>query len=283
VRAGSPRRRGTAAAMRTPASACSASVSPEPQHRLYLIGDRGTVGRASTGPLAAVRAAGVAKRIRVWSATELLGMAEPTRFVDSAFTHLSETLQKLVTVTDISDEKTFYGELERALGSAQRRIWMWSPWISTRARQVVPLIAAAVGRGVDVRVFLRPDEDRNMAKDWAQRQLPALHSSGATVIRSDHEHRKIVVIDEQTVLFGSLNALSNSMGSNTRESMLTLQGGEFAQRLLAELRVRELGTPHLCARCGGACEVRRAGGKQTAWSWYCTSCKQAEQVPEPGR
>ncbi|HEY0807537.1 MAG TPA: AAA domain-containing protein, partial [Pseudonocardiaceae bacterium] len=208
------------------------------QHRLYLIGDKGAVASASTGPLAAVREAGRDKRIRVWSAAELLGMAEPKQYVESAFTHLSETLRKLVTVTDITDEKTFYAELERVLGSARRRVWMWSPWISTRAEQVVPLIAAAVARGVDVGVFLRPDEDRNMAKDWAQRQIPALRASGATVIRSDHEHRKIVVIDERTVLFGSLNPMSNSKSSNTRESMLTLEGGEFAQRLLAELRVR---------------------------------------------
>jgi hypothetical protein len=77
-------------------------------------------------------------------------------------------------------------------------------------------------------VFIRPDEDRNVAKNWAQRKLPGLRDSGATIIRPDHEYRKIVVIDERVVLFGSLNALSNSQASNTRESMLSLEGGEFA-------------------------------------------------------
>lgn len=253
------------------------------RHRLYLVGDIGAVRRAARGPLAAVRRAGREDRIRVWSGAELLGIAAPPRFVDSAFTQVSETLRQLVSVTDVTDEKTFYAELARALRAANRRIWMWSPWISTRAEQVVPLIADAVARGVRVGVFLRPDDDRNMAKDWAQRQLPALLGSGATVIRSDHEHRKIVVIDELTVLFGSLNALSNSGNSSTRESMLTLTGGEFAHRLLDELRVRELGTPHPCAGCGQVCQVKRAGGRSTGWSWFCASCRRREPVPEPAR
>jgi hypothetical protein len=250
------------------------------QHRLYLIGDRAAVGQAARGPLSAVREAGRREQIQVWSGAALLGIAESPQFVDSAFTQVSEMLRNLVTVTDISDEKTFYVELERALSSANRRVWMWSPWISTRAEQVIPLIAAAVSRGVDVCVFLRPDDDRNMTRDWAQRQLPALYASGATVIRSDHEHRKIVVIDEQTVLFGSLNTLSNSKGSNTRESMLTLKGSEFAHRLLEELRVRELGTPHPCVHCANICQIKREGGKRTTWSWYCGSCQRSEAVPE---
>jgi phosphatidylserine/phosphatidylglycerophosphate/cardiolipin synthase-like enzyme len=160
---------------------------------------------------------------------------------------------------------------------------MWSPWISNRAEQVVPLIADATARGVDVRVFLRPDDDRNMAKIWAQRQLPALLASGATVIRSDHEHRKIVVIDDETVLFGSLNPLSNSLSGNTRESMFTMTGREFAGRLLDELRVRDIGTVHHCARCNQPCEVTRPTGRSTAWHWRCAACRTREPVPDPVR
>ncbi|GLY70269.1 AAA domain-containing protein [Amycolatopsis taiwanensis] len=254
------------------------------QHRLYLIADLGAVQRAAHGPLAALTAARRRGRVRLWSAAALLGMEEPLpQFVDNAFTEVSEMLRQLVTASDISDEKTFYIELEGRLRSATRQVWMWSPWISTRAKQVVPLIAGTVARGVDVRVFIRPDEDRNMAKGWAQDELPALHASGATVIRSHHEHRKIVVIDEEVVLFGSLNALSSSTKNVTRESMLTLEGSEFAHRLLEELRVRDLGTLHLCERCGKPCEVRRASGRSTAWSWYCTACRKHEPVPEPSQ
>lgn len=255
------------------------------QHRLYLVGNWSAVRTAARGPLTAVRRASQRELIQKWSGAALLGMPEPSpqHHASSVFSEVSEKLRQLVTVSDITDEKTFHAELERALGSANRRIWMWSPWISTRAGQVIPLISAAASRGVDVHVFLRPDEDRNMAREWAQRWLPELDASGATVIRSDHEHRKIVVLDEQTVLFGSLNVLSSSLHGNTRESMLTLRGGEFARRLLEELRVRELGTPHPCSRCAQFCQVRRASGKRNSWSWYCTSCRTHEAVPEPVR
>lgn len=251
------------------------------QHRLYLISDLGAVSKAAHGPLAALTQARRRGQVHLWSAAALLGLAEPKpEFVNSAFTQVSDMLRQLVTVTDISDEKTFYAELQQQLRSATHRVWMWSPWISTRARQVVPLIAETIARGVDVRVFIRPDTDRNMAKDWAQRELPALFASGATVIRSDHEHRKIVVIDERIVLFGSLNPLSNSLASNTREIMLTLVGSEFAHRLLDELHAQDLGTVHSCSQCGRPCEVKRAGGKSTSWSWYCTSCRHYDPVPE---
>jgi phosphatidylserine/phosphatidylglycerophosphate/cardiolipin synthase-like enzyme len=255
------------------------------QHHLYLIADLDVMKTAAHGPLAALTEAIRRKRVRVWSAAALLGMEEPRpQFVDGVFTEVSEMLRQWVTVTDISDEKTFYAEFERRLSEAARQVWMWSPWISKRAKQVVPLISDTVARGVDVRVFIRPDEDRNMAKNWAQRELPALRNSGATIIRSDHEHRKIVVIDERIVLFGSLNALSNSQTSNTRESMLTLEGGKFAHRLLDELQARDLGTVHPCAQCRKPCEVRRATGRSTEWSWHCVPCrKKYAPIPKLSR
>jgi phosphatidylserine/phosphatidylglycerophosphate/cardiolipin synthase-like enzyme len=176
-----------------------------------------------------------------------------------------------VTVTDIHDEHTFGHALEQRLSTARRSIWMWSPWIANRARVVVPMIAAAVRRNVSVTVFLRPDDDRNMGKEWAQRRLPDLFASGATVIRSDQEHRKIVVIDDELVLIGSLNSLSNTPGT-TREIMITMEGRAFADRLLTELRVAEIGAPRACAVCGRTMDVRRGKGRTAHLFWHCRSC-----------
>lgn len=251
------------------------------KQRLYLIADRRALRTATQGPLAALTEARRRGHVRLWSGAALLGLAEPEpQQSDIAYAEVSEMLKQLVTATDINDEKTFYSELERRLRAATRRVWMWSPWISTRARHVVPLIQQTVDRGVDVRVFLRPDDDHNMAKDWAQRELPGLYESGATVIRSQHEHRKIVVIDERIVLLGSLNVLSSSVRNTTREQMVTLEGHEFAQRMLAYLRARDFGTPLPCGRCSRQCELRRASGKAQAWFWYCASCRRREPVPE---
>jgi phosphatidylserine/phosphatidylglycerophosphate/cardiolipin synthase-like enzyme len=126
---------------------------------------------------------------------------------------------------------------------------MWSPWIANRARQVVPLTRAAADRGVQVTVFLRPDDDRNMGTEWAQRRLPELYGSGAVLIRSDHEHRKLVIIDDERVLIGSANVLSNTP-ETTREVMIVMEGRAFAERMRSELRVDEIGRPRACPGCG---------------------------------
>jgi hypothetical protein len=241
--------------------------------RLYLLVDGTAVRTAGAGPLRELRRALERGDVQEWSAAALLGMAEaPPGPVESAFAEATQFLQQLVSVTDIHDERTFVAELERHLGAARQSIWMWSPWVANRAAQVIPSIRAAVQRGVDVRVFIRPDTDRNMATPAAQRRLPDLFGSGATIIRSDHEHRKIVVIDRQTVLLGSVNALSNTPGT-TRETMITMSGQAFAGRLLTELRAQELGKPRPCTGCGETMEVRRSGGKAAELFWQCRPCR----------
>lgn len=237
--------------------------------RLYVLVDEGAVHTASAGPLRSLRTAMERGEVQRWSAAALLGLDDPpVETVDETFTEVSRLLQQLVTVTDVHDEHSFGSELERHLIGARRSVWMWSPWIANQSQVVVPLIAGAVRRGVDVRVFIRPDDDRNMRRDWAQQQLPDLYASGATVIRSDHEHRKIVVIDGEVVLLGSLNALSNNPGT-TRETMITMEGRAFAARLLEELRVEEIGTPRSCDVCQEDMEIRRKGGRTPDLFWRC--------------
>ncbi|OLT21949.1 hypothetical protein BJF78_33605 [Pseudonocardia sp. CNS-139] len=242
------------------------------RNRLYVVADWPGVAGATAGPLRALRAAVERGEVRRWSAAALLGRGEPQpEPPDATFVEVARLLQRTVTVTDVNDEHTFVEELERRLGEARHTVWMWSPWIANRARQVVPLITAAVERGVHVTVFLRPDEDRNMAKEWAQRRLPELHDSGATVIRSDHEHRKLVIVDDERVLIGSANVLSNTPGS-TREIMITMEGRAFAERMRTELRVDELGRLRACPSCGSAMEVRRGRSRRTDPFWYCRPC-----------
>lgn len=240
--------------------------------RLYVVVDWEGVRSAPAGPFRALRAAVERGEVRRWSAAALLGRAEPpTEPADSTFVEVARLLERTVTVTDIHDERSFVAELERQLGGARAAVWMWSPWIANRARQVVPLIKAAVDRGVQVTVFIRPDEDRNMSTEWAQRRLPELRDSGATVIRSDHEHRKLVIIDAERVLIGSANVLSHSPGS-TREIMVTMEGRGFAGRLIAELRVDEIARPRACPACSRHMELRRSGGRRCGLFWHCRPC-----------
>jgi hypothetical protein len=248
------------------------------RHRLYLLVDRSAVRMATAGPLWALREAVDRGDVRIWSAAALLGLDDPPpNHLDPVFDEVAELLRGTVVVRRVDDEVSFGAELERHLDAARTSVWMWSPWVFNRAAVVVPLIERAVQRGVSVRVFIRPDSDRNMASPRAQAQLPALYSSGATVIRSDHEHRKIVVVDRRVVLYGSLNVLSNNPGS-TRESMLTLEGRAFAERLLVELEAETFGTPKPCTGCGTVMEVR-GGGKLRRFRWECRSCKIRVDAP----
>jgi ribosomal protein L37AE/L43A len=81
----------------------------------------------------------------------------------------------------------------------------------------------------------------------------------ATVIRSDHEHGQLAVVDEQVVLLGD------------RETVITMVGREFARRLLAELQAEWIGEPRECSRCGETMEVRRGGTADV--QWQCPSCR----------
>jgi hypothetical protein len=69
-------------------------------------------------------------------------------------------------------------------------------------------------------------------------------------------HQKIVIIDEKTVLLGSLNVLSQS---RTREVMLVMHGAYFARKLLEDERAADFSAPPRCAACRGTkIDLRRS-------------------------
>jgi hypothetical protein len=155
---------------------------------------------------------------------------------DATFTEVSSVLQQQVTVNGLG--------LERRIAAAQRSVWMWTPW----SADVVPLLRTAAGRGVRVRVFARPDE----------------HIPLASVIRSDHGHGQLAVVDEQVVLLGC------------GTTAVTVGGREFAGRLLAELQAEWIGEPRACSRCGETMEVWRGGTADV--QWQCPNCR--VRIPE---
>lgn len=78
-------------------------------------------------------------------------------------------------------------------------------------------------------------------------------------------HQKIVVIDEQIVMIGSINALSQGW---TREVMLTARGGCFARRILEQEHAEVFADPPDCPKCGkGDIEIRRR--TMDTWYWRC--------------
>jgi hypothetical protein len=122
----------------------------------------------------------------------------------------------------------------------------WMP-CGSPVRGILPLMHEAAECGVHVTVFIRDDTDQCLIADL----LAVVH----TVIPVNVMHQKIVVIDERTVMIGSLNALSQSW---PRMIMVTIRGGYFARKLLEHERTELFTRPPKCARCDGtSIELRR--------------------------
>lgn len=85
------------------------------------------------------------------------------------------------------------------------------------------------------------------------------------VVRMHAMHQKIVVVDERTVMIGSLNALSQSW---TREVMITMNGSHFARKILEQEHADEFSRPPACPACHrDDVEIRR--GRPGQWYWRC--------------
>lgn len=243
------------------------------QTRLYVIGSWERIEAAKDGTVfthlaALVNTHGV-RRLR---ANHLITPPqENERELGGFGAALADVLARHVEVTGIDDELTFFSTFEDEIRKARASLWLWAPWVAKRVRGILPLLRDAAERGVRVTVFLRDDTDQLQARPANQSLIADLRAVVHTVIPVNVMHQKIAVIDEQTVMIGSLNTLSQSW---TREVMLTMRGAHFARKLLEHEHAELFTRPPKCARCGGtSIELRRR--KNSTWFWRCydTVCK----------
>jgi hypothetical protein len=240
------------------------------QTRLYLIASRRRIDAAAAGtPLAYVAWLLRERRARMVSGACLV---TPTVFDAGARyglgvfgNELADVLAEHVRISDISDERRFYDTFAECLASAERSIWLWAPWTTSRVTSLLPVLADAVARDVVVRLFVRDPSDDLQGRSSSQAYLAQLRAVLPTVVEVHDMHQKIVVIDERLVLLGSLNALSQR---TTREVMLTLHGEHFARKLLEHEHAAAFAAPPRCGACHGtAIQLRRT--KQKGWHWRC--------------
>jgi hypothetical protein len=241
--------------------------------RLYVIGSWERIrsageGRAFTHLAALVGAAGV-RRLR---ASHLITPPHETaRDLGGFGTALADVLARHVEVTGIDDETTFFSAFEDEIRRARTSIWLWAPWVASRVRGILPLLHEATARGVRVTVFVRDDTDRIQARPESRSLIADLRTVVHTVVPVNVMHQKIAVIDERTVMIGSLNSLSQSW---TREVMVTMRGGHFARKLLEHEHAELFTRPPKCGRCGGASiELRRRTNGTWFWRCYDAVCK----------
>ncbi|GAA3577558.1 hypothetical protein GCM10022222_72810 [Amycolatopsis ultiminotia] len=244
---------------------------------LYLIGSWTMATQAEDGPLAVVRELVEARTIRRVRGPVVLGLGDevtdrraPLR-TSPVEDEIRQRLRGLVRVEHIHDEIDFDRVLRDRLDTASESVWMWAPWIGVAGRDVLPKIAGLVARQVPVTVFARDDDAIRSAED-KQARLAALRATGATVVQAEVEHRKIIVVDDNLVLVGSMNPLSHTSG---REVMLELRGRQFATHFLKALRARDFARVPHCEPCDRSYTLCRHQGKKRSrgpWYWQCKGC-----------
>ncbi|UCM87229.1 AAA domain-containing protein [Streptomyces marincola] len=235
------------------------------QTRLYVVGSRWRVDNARpTGALGQLRELIRERRVRTVPASRLVAPADaPGPELGPFGSRLADVLERHVEVATVDDELSFFDTLSARIAEARASLWIWSPWTANRLVTLLPVLAEAVGRGVRVTVFVRDPSDHQQGKrtDLVRR----LRSVVDTVVPVHDMHQKIVVIDERTVLLGSLNALSQS---RSREIMLTIRGAHFARKILAHEHAETFAVPPRCGVCGGD-EVDLRRRKRGDWYWRC--------------
>ena len=242
------------------------------QHRLYVIASRERVERAKPGT--AFGHLGTLlrdKQVRSLSATRLITPTtwEPANLGPEG-ARLAEVLARHVTITDVNDERSFYDQFAVLISQAQNSIWLWSAWVASRVRTILPLLREAVDRGVRVTVFVRDPSDSLQQKKHFTEALASLRTVVPNVVEVHVTHEKVVVIDDHTVMLGSLNALSQH---RSREVMITMRGHYWARKLLTELHAEEFSKPPRCGACKGPqVDLRRASDLNWFWRCYNPAC-----------
>ncbi|NMO57865.1 phospholipase [Actinoplanes sp. TBRC 11911] len=246
------------------------------QHRLYLIGSlRRIEAAAADTPFGHLAELVRQKQARVIRANRLVTPTntpeDDLAYLAGSFTgELAELLAQHVRVEDIHDERTFYDVFADHIASARQSIWLWAPWTTTRVRSVLPLLHAAVDRGVRITLFVRDPGDKVQREPEHQGFLADLRAVLHTVVEVNVMHQKIVVIDEHTTLLGSLNVLSQRW---TREVMVVMRGAHFARKLLEHEHATVFSRRPPCGVCGSPkVDLRRRSNGNWYWRCYADTC-----------
>jgi hypothetical protein len=240
------------------------------KHRLYVVASQQRVlaagARTPLGQLAALM------RDRQVTSVRAASLVTPSSWDPVALgpegAALAQVLARHIEVTDIHDEKSFYAQLTLLISQAQHSIWIWSAWVANRVYRLLPLLQEAADRGVAITVFTRDPSDRFQGSERSAAAVSALRDVVTQLIEVNVAHQKIIVIDDHTVMMGSLNALSQQ---RSREAMITMRGQYFARRLLRELRAEEYTSPPVCGACQQQVALRQTRD-DVYWRCYNKSC-----------
>lgn len=129
------------------------------------------------------------------------------------------------------NNETFYKTFNKDLYYAQRRVYIESPFITTkRVNELLPIIGKLREKNLAVTINTRhPNEHDGRYIDEALRGIQGLQEMGVTILYTVKHHRKLAVIDD--VLWeGSLNILSQN---DSCEIMRRIVSSTLAEEMLS--------------------------------------------------
>lgn len=216
------------------------------RRRLYVIVNGAAVRRAATGPLRALRHLEDAGALSVVRAARVLGLPEG-EMTPGVERDVWQACRSYVQVLATYDEDGLVAELCRRIDGAHHSVWLWSPWVGRRMRELLAPLRRAHQRGVAVRIVTLPAAD---VSRQLRTYLDELTAAIPGVLFLQKEHEKLAVIDERLTFIGSMNVLSHTRGKGRRETMSLLESRAYAEDLLRFERAGELARPPACKACG---------------------------------
>jgi hypothetical protein len=171
----------------------------------------------------------------------------------------------------IYTQADFLPDLLADLGSARKRVIIYSPFMTTNRLSIMgPHIQGLTARDVEVFVVTKTIGERGKREaDEYRRMDRALTEWGAAVVHKYHMHEKLVFVDDDVLWSGSLNVLSFS---DTQEVMERRKSKTIAAEYASTLRMSEMLQPYRtgeasCPFCGS--ELFPAEGSDDPFYWRC--------------
>ena len=210
---------------------------------------------------------GRARRVDADSLLGMFGIEPPAPGTPEA--DLVAALDPYVRITGIHDEDAAIDEVIERIDDARRSVWCWSAWVGRYDDGITDALSRAHRRGVLVHVMARPESE---VQGTNQESLRRLTTQLPRVVFMRKMHQKIVVVDRQWSIVGSMNMLSHGRTSATRirDVMVTMDGASPIRLLRQEL-ADEPAQQRRCPTCSEPLtEYGLVGsGRDRTWVWIC--------------
>ena len=141
-----------------------------------------------------------------------------------------------IVASRLYDQNSFYKAFLADIKNCQNELVIESPFITTsRINILLPHLRKLSQRGVKILVDTRDPIEHDEPYRWqAQQAVDNLQDLGITVLYTAGHHRKLAIIDRETVWEGSLNILSHY---DSCEIMRVIRSTILAEEMMQFLNI----------------------------------------------